>query len=241
MRIKNIVATGGKRKLKDKYYELKEDKRNVFITDLDYDYILNKEKIIDENFIYLDRYCIENYYIDEEACVIFLKGRLEERDKETRLKLNFARWYEEITDELLELGYLFLIVQKYILGIENTGSKFELFQDSSILYKTDTKKIEAYKEEVKLKLQEEGIDLKKEIELIKEHCKEDEDIHENNIITGKYYLSSLFHYLKYVCKGKGNIYMCDLKTILCNHFDISTLSFIKSRVEGIYDNTVEAG
>ena len=92
IKIESIFALGGKANLKKKFHELKDKKKLekcFFIADSDFDYILKKDWIEDQHFIYLQKYEIENYIVDKNAIVKFLKNELSCMESKAEKILNY--------------------------------------------------------------------------------------------------------------------------------------------------------
>lgn len=126
----NIFSSDGKSEMKKVYEELKkngEEKKAVYLVDLDYDEYLEVEKIEDPNFFYLEKYTLENYFVTEEAGFKLIAVRNSLSFPEAKEKLNFKRWSSLITEEYKELIALFLAVRKVDIEAENAGSSTQRF------------------------------------------------------------------------------------------------------------------
>lgn len=228
LKISTIFGVGGKQSLFKAYDIIKDFKvnqvANVLIADMDFDFILDRDMVRDDTFIYLDHYCIENYLIDEEASICFIQGRLGRLQNEVKKILAFDNWNKETTEQFYELFILFLIVQDNCLnGVCNTGeSTFRYLVNSS--WEVDKQKLQEYYDTVKSHLS----DLDTQIAKMKSnvHGKVGSDI--CRIISGKYYFDSLKMYLRKI--SGHNIYDVDLKSTLLRHFDVTKLDYLKNAI-----------
>ncbi|MGO4501180.1 DUF4435 domain-containing protein, partial [Paenibacillus sp. 2RAB27] len=120
--INHINAVGGKKNLEEIYRESlknkldKNKKACFFIADLDFDQLLNKKTIIDDNFVYLKRYSIENYLVDEKVGVAFINGRNNEGAFNCKNRLNFSSWQDNLTQQMRRLILIFATIQSLDLG-----------------------------------------------------------------------------------------------------------------------------
>lgn len=233
-----IFAVGGKLNLKEAYKLLKESKDeidsiNVFVTDRDFDFILDKEVINDEIFLYLDQYCIENYFIDSNAIINFIQGRVCKRLAEVKRQVNLEFWHSTITKQFYNLFILFLIVQDKKLPIPNVGeSTFKFIKNTS--WEIDEDKFNAYY----TKVSEYVVNLDQEILAMQNRLKKKvgNDIH--TVISGKFYFDSLKMYLLNFSSSKINDK--DLRNYLVKNFNIRKLDFIKNSIIELKNKSVAA-
>lgn len=126
----NIFSSDGKSEMKKIYEELKrngEEKKAVYLVDLDYDEYLEIEKIEDSNFFYLEKYTLENYFVTEEAGFKLIAVRNSLSFPEAKEKLNFETWSNLVAEEYKELIALFLAIRKVDIKAENAGSSTHRF------------------------------------------------------------------------------------------------------------------
>jgi hypothetical protein len=116
---KNIQPVAGKTKLIETYNAYKDTEGNIptiFIADMDFDIVLEKDMINDDNFIYLKRYSIENYLVDENVGVKFLNGRTSLGFKKCKEVLGFDAWLGQITDQYKRLLVIFATMHRLGIG-----------------------------------------------------------------------------------------------------------------------------
>lgn len=227
--IQQVFGCGGKTPLIETYKKYKEksslQKNYLFIADADFDLLLDRNVIKDCYFIYLERYCIENYLIDEDAVVTAIQPNLRLLREEVKKKLQFSWWYSEATSQLFPLAMLFAIIMKNGLNIEFERIQKHLCDHG---WEVDKSKVRLFRESVKIELTKKGKKLRTEERGIRvlvtkryAKCKE-------GCISGKYYLTCLRRYLTSVTDSQTNEDY--LKGSLLNHCDTSSLNFLKKRI-----------
>lgn len=93
------------------------NKRKVYLVDLDFDHVLGRKQSI-RNLIYLERYSIENYLLDEDA----IKEQIREKkpsisDAEILSRFNYSVEVSSVTNYLRKLALVALVNQRYSLGV----------------------------------------------------------------------------------------------------------------------------
>lgn len=204
-----------------------ESRPLVYIADGDFDLILGKEMICDTNFIYLDRYNIESYYVDKEAVVKFMMGKLKCMRESVLEKIDFEEWERDTYSKLKKLFLLFVIGQMAIPQRENVGGKLRQYINKSGM--VDAVKIDCYQRELTNligidKINKYIVDVEKEFE-----DKLQGDI--KRLLCGKYLLASLSQYLR--VKTNIGFRGDDLRYYLIGEFDINSLCFVRERIEKI--------
>jgi len=144
--ISTIFAVGGKPAVIERYMEFKGETdsiKNFYIVDGDFDRYIHKDDMInDPCFIYLKTYNIENYFIDENACLEYSKGHLKCLDEDTKSKVDFNSWKTRIISESAKLFLCYCYVQKFHPTVETLSRSSFLFLD----YKTGFERDGAYRE-----------------------------------------------------------------------------------------------
>ena len=234
-----VNACGGKSKVEEAYHWFGEnysDCKCIYMCDGDFDILIERFRISSSNFIYLKKYEIENYIIDEKSLLTLLIGRIHGSKKEARKLLNFNAWYNDTINSWYELMLAYIVAQiNGINDIENANINAERYMkgDSYII---DVDRINEYKEELNEKLKNIGKDLNEEITKIKEKITE-KSINKDEIIKGKYLLVSAKRYIRSLIrkikKNTPNIANEDLFNILLNTFNINSLDYIKEKVSNI--------
>ena len=229
-----ILSGHGKNGVKKAFEEFGEvDKNNpshmiFYIVDGDFDkYIHQDEMIHSEHFIYLDQYNIENYLIDEQAVVKFVKGKTAKLDKEVKRLVNFHYWEETIVSQAKKLFLLYCAVQKTMPTEPNVARNAYRFIDSKTGFENNNGYLDYYNHIITKKA-----DIDKDVREVKTIY---ENINGDNyfgLICGKFLLTSLFVYLQ--GKTKKHFSMNELRWYLISEFDVSKLNFIKNRIIRAY-------
>lgn len=123
--------------------------RSVYIVDKDFDDLLG-HKIYIANLFYLEKYSIENYFLEEDAVVEIALESSPKIDLETlRATISFSTFYKKSVNDLSPLFRLFFAVQRFNLGMKNCDIKCESFSVSGQPWKIDAAKIAAYEVQVR--------------------------------------------------------------------------------------------
>lgn len=226
--IYSITSLGGKPNVIAKFNEFgieTDGTPNIYIVDGDFDRYIHSDKIVHSpNFIYLKTYNIENYFIDEDACLKFAKLKLKCLDRVVKAKVNFNYWENRIINEAAKLFLCYCFVQTkdpsiitlsrssyefldYKTGFERTDEAFKKYWDS-IKYLSDTIEEDIHK-----------------IDNIYKAINGDDYF---NLICGKFLLDSLYCYLRKITGSKFD--KEDFEWTLVNNFDISKLDYIKNKI-----------
>ena len=168
-KLRKIFPLGGKKNVIDEAQlasRRKKRKKCVFIVDKDFDDLLGKIVGI-KNLFYLSHYCIENYFLEEEAIVNFVVSQRPRLKRSTvKTTLQSSKVLRDAVKQLHPLFILFLVVQKKQLrNMENVGMPVERFFKDQVDSTIDDAKIELYKRAVLAKIAAGGnlIDLEKEV------------------------------------------------------------------------------
>jgi hypothetical protein len=116
IKINRIFPRGGKEPVLVEARKSLKNKNKVFILDLDFDEILNK-KVSLKNVFYLKKYSIENYLIEKEAILEFIKEENTKIKTVELKKLDLLQFYKECHHLLSNLTTNFLLINKFELGV----------------------------------------------------------------------------------------------------------------------------
>lgn len=124
----------------------RESQKSIYVLDKDFDDLLDK-KLKNNKLLYLNRYSIENFLLEEDA---FQKILAEEKPKEKNIsvKLNYEKYLEEIKINLLKLSNLYLIAQEYLLDISNCSDPIQKYTKDDTPWILCDVKINAYFEDI---------------------------------------------------------------------------------------------
>lgn len=226
-----IFSLGGKPKVKERFEEFgtesKQDNKikNFYIVDGDFDRYIHSETMIDSPyFIYLHTYNIENYFLDENACIQFVKGRLKCFDGLAKNKINFINWKETIVGQASKLFLCYCFVQKYFPTNETLSRPYCLFIDQKTGFERTDGAYDQYWQYI-LSL---DCDAENKINEIRNKYIEVNGDNYFNLICGKFLFVSLCCYLRSIIKSKFN--NSDFRWHLVNHFDVTKLNYIKDTI-----------
>ena len=230
-KIESFFGLGGKDNVKKAFLEYgiedKENpsKKNIYIVDGDFDrYIFYDDMINSPNFIYLKTYNIENYFIDENACLSFVKGQLKLCDCEVKEKLKFSYWQKRIVEESSKLFLVYCFVMKFHSKIPSVSRKAGEFLDQNTGFERTDKSYENYWTEIQ------SIDTEAEKRILDIKNKYIEINGEDffNLICGKFLFKSLCWYIKKIIESSFN--QDDFEWHLINNFDITKLNYVKEYI-----------
>ena len=229
-RISSIFCMGGKIGVIKAFEENKKQNindLNFYIVDGDFDrYIFPEKMIKDSHFIYLDTYNIENYYIDEEACYKFSKGKLRLIDDKVRKIINFDNWLNTIITQSSKLFLSYCFLKKDYPEIPSVSRKHCEFIDSKTGFERTDDAYNKYFENVIINADSDAMSKINDIDRDYKLINGDNYF---NLICGKFLLSSLGFYLR--SKINNRIDNDDLKWYLIENFDIKKLDYIKEVIQ----------
>ena len=235
-KIASIITANGKLGVKQAFKEFGEKGtdysagNNFYIVDGDFDKYIHSEDMIDNSrFIYLKKYNIENYFIDEKSVIKFAKGKLHVLDKNVQSIINFAYWRDTIIEQAKRLFLLYCAVQKVLPSEPNVARSEYLFIDD----KTGFERPNGYKSYYDYIITIKS-NIDSDIEDIRVIYESENGTDYSGFICGKFLLTSLYVYLR--GKTKKKFSKDELRWALVCDFDISSLKFIKEIVDSICYN-----
>ena len=181
--------------------------------------------IVSPNYIYLEKYNIESYYLDEKAVLKYMAGKMKTTQKNVSKIIEYLKWKEVIFDTMKELFLSYMVAQDVFPQEKNVG-----ISPHSYLYKNSYVNIEKVKEYIN--------GLRRRIpyyndiyDLYEKRFKTILSGDTSRLVCGKYLLASLSKYLRE--KAGVTFKEDDFIYYLASSFDIKTLDFIKKRIETI--------
>lgn len=223
--VKKIFAVGGKLEVEKAYREygdVYDNKKNFYIVDGDFDLLLEKTMIDKPNYIYLQRYNIESYYVDKNAILSFMAGKMKKVKEEVDSEICYDDWREDTYSKLERLFLNYAVAQKELLEETNVGiSEYTYLDEQGLI---SIKKVNDY--ESRLKERIDGYNLK--LNMCKKRYEDVLNSDPTRLICGKYILCSLAQYLR---KKTGKTFGTDdFKYYILSIFDVSCLNFVKERI-----------
>ena len=218
-----IFPTGGKLRLEEAYHlfgTTNDYGKTFFIADGDFDLALERDIIIADNFIYLDRYNIESFLIHKETIIKFMRPKLKKTFSETEKTIKYDEWLNCIVPYFEKLFSLHYVVQKNCHEIENVKRGYSRFLLSNGLPKEEEyikylNEISTYVPNVENEVYDSIIKLR--------------NIYSTGLfVCGKYYIGSLKLYLNTFLRKK--LSDDDIRSALLSGFDLSVLSKLRQKI-----------
>ena len=171
-------------------------KNRFYVLDKDFTDILGTQDQ-DDNVIYLDRFCIENYLMETTAIIEFVVECLpKEKATEIKSKLEIDSYIEEISDCARDIFKKFLLCQVKGLPVKNTSLSAENFatHDKGWYFCEDL--ISNYDGKITTALQQMGFSADI-VENLSDKIFDDFDRSSfHSVTSGKFIMSLIFHRIK---------------------------------------------
>ena len=234
--IEKIFAVGGKLNVKKCYEELKNEKSLyvIFLVDGDFDRYKDPRGMInDKRFIYLETYNIESYFIDENACSMFVKSRTHLLDEDVEHKLRFKEWYSKIIGQAKDLFFIYCYLQIYNPQIPTIENGPYFFIDQKTGFKKEDTTFEQYKYSIYAQDRNAQYRINEIISIYKQ-------LHGNDysyLICGKFLFCSLKNYIYNILKKYSNNYSIsdnEFRWYLIYNFETEKLSYVRDSINLVY-------
>ena len=223
--VKKIFAVGGKMEVEKAYREygdVFENKKNFYIVDGDFDILLDKTMINKPNYIYLNKYNIESYFIDKNAILTFMSGKMKKVKEEVDSEICYDIWCKDTYEKLEHLFLVYAVTQKELPGEINVGISGHTYLDEQGYISLE--KVYAYESRIKEKIP----NYSSKFDICKKRYEEVLNSDSTRLICGKYLFCSLIQYLRK--KTKKKIKEEEFRYFILSTFDISCLYYIKRRI-----------
>ncbi|MBR5595965.1 MAG: DUF4435 domain-containing protein [Lachnospiraceae bacterium] len=226
--LNNIFPMKGKpgvKKAFEEYGAFYDGKPTIYLVDGDFDIIMNKDMVEHPNYIYLDKYNIECYYVDKDATLRFMSGKLKKRQKDIVNEIEYEAWENDTYDKLKKLFINYLIGQTIFPNEKNVGISPYTYIDSR--GRVNESKIDEYV--IQLQNRVPNYD-----ELFMYYSDRFEQLLDGDVtrlVCGKYIIASLARYLRK--KTSVTFKEDDFRYYLVSEFDIEKLFFLKERILNI--------
>lgn len=226
--LNNIFPMKGKpgvKKAFEEYGAFYDGKPTIYLVDGDFDIIMNKDMVEHPNYIYLDKYNIECYYVDKDATLRFMSGKLKKRQKDIVNEIEYEAWENDTYDKLKKLFINYLIGQTIFPNEKNVGISPYTYIDSR--GRVNESKIDEYV--IQLQNRVPNYD-----ELFMYYSDRFEQLLDGDVtrlVCGKYIIASLARYLRK--KTSVTFKEDDFRYYLVSEFDIEKLFFLKERIINI--------
>ena len=151
LRIARVFPLGGKQAVLQHAAEVaphRSSPRRVHLVDKDFDDLLGTV-MQHPTLFYLERYCIENYFVDTDAVVeVIVESSPRLKRAEIRTNLNLGKRIPELMESIRPLFQFFFCVQRFDLGIKNCALPIERFCTARRLWVLDSHLLAGYRKEV---------------------------------------------------------------------------------------------
>lgn len=225
IRINKILPMKGKPGVEKAFQEFGcsyDGKPAIYLVDGDFDLVMEKDMMDSTNYIYLEKYNIESYYIDEKAVLKFMAGKMRIIQKKVSERIEYSEWEDMTYGAMKELFINYMVAQDVFPQEKNVG-----LSPHSYFYKNgyaNMEKIEEYINSLRHRIP--NYDAKYSLYKRKFETVLLGDT--TRLVCGKYLLASLSKYLR----EKVNVTFKedDFIYFLASSFNIKTLDFIKDRI-----------
>ncbi|MBP3944462.1 DUF4435 domain-containing protein [Sphingobacteriaceae bacterium WQ 2009] len=235
VKINDITPLGCKQNVLKYCFESSVSKKEVYIIDGDIQTIKGDHSVSHPKLFILDRYCIENYLMDENSVIKYIYNHTgtysEEKIKED---LNFEEWLLQFSEPFTKLFIHFAISDHFHIGytLFNARKYFNVKKDSisfdSALVDQD---IEIIKNII---IENHGIDAYTDIVDFFENKWQPNIETLLKIVSGKNYLIPLLQIKANEFKKNKNIETLEsCKICLVQNFDVINLDNLKTFIEKI--------
>lgn len=223
LKIDCIFPTGGKPKLEEAFSlfgSSPEYGKTFFIADGDFDLALGKFMIKASNFIYLKRYNIESYLLNETAVLKYMRPRLQKSIKATRDIIKYQEWIKSLSPYYNKLFALHYIVQSEVPEIKNVARNPARFLNERG-YPNESQ-FNAYLSEVKSIIP----DASQKIDIALQKLIDTYGLDTSAFVCGKYYIYALKLLLNTKLNKKIN--EDEVKAFLISNIDVDSLYYIRN-------------
>lgn len=170
--------------------------KRVYLLDKDFDDLLDIKEDV-KGVFYLDAFCIENYFLDEEAVVeVVLESHPKAKRDNIREELSLHGVIPVVGENLKMLFALFFFVQLENLDILNSSQKPEKFCKKGALWEPCPDLVEKYWDAVADRCKAEGTPQPAKNVLEDARLNAFRLASTMEVVSGKFWLSMLFHYVK---------------------------------------------
>ena len=228
IKINKILPMKGKKGVEKAFQEYGgayDGKPAIYLVDGDFDLVMGKEMISSPNYIYLEKYNIESYYIDEKAVLKYMAGKMKTTQKNVSEKIQYSGWEDMIYDAMKELFINYMIAQEVFPEEKNVGISPHTFFYKNGYVNID--KVEEYINQLRNRISDYDI----KYDLYKRKFETILSGDTTKLVCGKYLLASLSNYLRE--KADVRFKEDDFIYFLASFLDIKTLDFVKERIVSI--------
>ncbi len=228
LKISKIFPMKGKKgveKAFEQYGNQYDNKATIYLVDGDFDLIMGKVMIDSPNYIYLDKYNIESYFIDKKSVLKFMAGKMKQTQKIVAEQLEYETWENMALNSMTRLFINYMVTQTVFPEEKNVGlSPHNFFYENGYV---NMEKINIYEENLKKRVTEYQVLFDVYKQKINTILLGDS----TRLICGKYLLASLSKYLRK--KTSVTFKEDDFTYYLVTVFNINKLDFMKNKIISI--------
>lgn len=202
-------------------------KLNVFIVDGDFDNLWDDTKVESPNLIYLSKYNIESFLISKEATIKYMRTYLKCTRREAEDQVRFENWREGQKNNVGRLFILFAVANHYYPELHSVNGASGKFLDENGCLRVEA--YEQYRDSLETAVPDLQVKINDVEARIMNKFAGDDDEKIFSIVCGKFLFESLCRHLKTV-KNK-NINRESYKSTTISSFDISTLQFLRDKID----------
>lgn len=168
----------------------------AYILDKDFDDFLGNQ-VSHPNIFYLDRFCIENHILEENAFVeVVIESHPKKRRQDIVTDLGVSNMTDQIFSALQPLFICFACVQRFQLGLTNCGCAPEAYCVKGRLWEIDQQIYRAYLDSLVEASLVANLNPPIENPITDERMRDICTAADHALVCGKYVVKMLFHYLK---------------------------------------------
>lgn len=212
-------------------------RKAIYIVDGDITIILEENISDSSNFIFLDRYCIENYLFCENAAIELAHLIAYRKTKEQIAnELSFSTHYNYVLKPIIDIYFAFALCRKYEVGEEFTTLPCFFGHKNSIRIPDIVKRKDEILTVIKKELSDKGFSgdeiVESDMAVLRKKWPYTLDTFVK-IVSGKDYLLHLLR--SHICSATDGkkVYLDKdaFKLFLAKNCNLSTLSFLKNAIE----------
>lgn len=238
LKVARVFPLGGKQAVLDRCKQSsRQESRppSIYVVDKDFDDLLGCQQTHPLLF-YLDRYCIENYFLESDAVVeVVIESLPKLKRADVYASLGLPEKLSELAESMRPLFQLFFAVQYYNLGLKNCRLATEAFCQQSRLWMIDNQAVARYSKQISQAAltTPHAEELKEPLVNATISALQLLDFHQ--VVSGKHICALLFRYVK----SKYNMGTITLESFLFRLAKNSSLSSLDSFAAAIRTATVQ--
>lgn len=237
LRIARIFPLGGKQAVLD--HTSNPDTggpkpRSIYLVDKDFDDLLGA-KVQKQGLLYLDRYCIENYFADPEAILeVVVETAPKLKRSEIAANLDLSTKLTEFMESLRPLFQMFYCVQRFELELKNCSLPAERFCSARNRWHVDPAALSEYRAKITLAAASTRHAAALADPLANPEVAALAHLDPHRVISGKHLCTLIFHYLK----SKYNLGSITFESFLfriCKNSSLHSLNNLSAQIRASLD------